>query len=355
MLKKSCSKLSLRVKATGLSLTITTLSLAVVATIGILQIRAQIALAQSRSADSVAMGLARAAELSLTVGDRTELSRLTASFLRDENILFAAAYGKGAEPLGLAVRDEKAWNAYQQHLPANCVVGQRTVEGSAAKDEFGGDLEADPAAPITATAAPQIPVEVGHVVVGLSTAPMIRAQREQIHLTIGATLLAALLGGVVLYLTLSAWLSRLQRLAAASETIAEGDFSQSLTDLHADEIGSLARSFEEMRLTLRERDRKLQKFTDTLQEQVHQRTGELELALHAAEEASRTKSLFLANMSPRTANTIERGHRHGGLAAGGRTESAAAAILRHRQVIRAFIGGADQRHPGLFQDRSRQA
>ena len=39
------------------------------------------------------------------------------------------------------------------------------------------------------------------------------------------------------------------------------------------------------------------KFTDTLQEQVKQRTADLETALLAAEEASRTKSLFLANMS----------------------------------------------------------
>jgi signal transduction histidine kinase/DNA-binding response OmpR family regulator len=296
MLKKSCSRISLRMKATGLSLVITGLSLALVATTGILQIRAQIELSQSRSADAVAMGLARAAELPLTVGDRTELGRLTASFLRDENILFAAAYGKGSEPMGVAIRDPKAWNSFLNHLPANCVVGERTVEAATGNDEFAADTQLDTSEAQRATAN-QGPATVGRVVVGLSTASMIRAQHEQLVRTIHATLGAAAFGGAVLFFALRAWLKRLQSLAAASETIAGGDFSQSLTDLHQDEIGSLARSFEEMRLTLRERDRKLQKFTDTLQEQVQQRTADLETALHAAEEASRTKSLFLANMS----------------------------------------------------------
>jgi signal transduction histidine kinase/CheY-like chemotaxis protein/HPt (histidine-containing phosphotransfer) domain-containing protein len=298
MLQKSCSKLSLRVKATCLSLAITTLSLIIVATTGIIQIRGQIEAEQYRSADAVAMGMARAAELALSVGDKAELNRLAASFLRDENVLFLAVYDKGTAPLGLGVRDAAAWSAYQRGTrdAAHCVVADRKVERSTQTDEFAADPDADPGAAAPQPAA-QHPLVVGHVVVGLSTAPGLRAEQEQIRMTITATALAALLGGAVLYVTLSAWLRRLQQLAEASMTIAEGDFTQSLTDLHDDEIGSLARSFEEMRLTLRERDRKLQKFTDTLQEQVQQRTKDLQAALLTAEEASRTKSLFLANMS----------------------------------------------------------
>jgi two-component system sensor histidine kinase/response regulator len=298
MLRKTNLKLSLRVKATGLSLVITTLSLLLVASTGIYQIRAQIKAEQARSADAVAMGMARAAELSLTVGDRQELARLAASFLRDDNILFVAAYGKGDAPLGLAVRDQNAWSAYRSGgaNTTHCVVGVRNVVGSAPTDEFAGDVESDPSG-ISSKPAPTAAKAVGRVVVGLSTAPTVLAEMRQIRLTIAATSFAALVGGLVLYFSLSAWLRRLQRLAAASVTMAEGDFDQSVTDLHDDEIGSLARSFEDMRLTLRERDRKLQKFTDTLQEQVKQRTADLETALAAAEEASRTKSLFLANMS----------------------------------------------------------
>ena len=90
---------------------------------------------------------------------------------------------------------------------------------------------------------------------------------------------------------------RLQRLADASELMARGDFSGSINDKHKDEIGKLAGSFDSMRVSLSERDIKLRNFMDTLQEQVKQRTRDLEAALNTAEEANRAKSLFLANMS----------------------------------------------------------
>ena len=79
--------------------------------------------------------------------------------------------------------------------------------------------------------------------------------------------------------------------------MARGDFSSSIDDRHNDEIGRLAHAYEGMRLALLERDRKLRGFTDTLQDQVRQRTSDLERAVLAAEEANRAKSLFLANMS----------------------------------------------------------
>src|SRR5271155_2951067 len=99
MLRKWYSKLGLRTKVSSIALAITTLSLAVVATAAMFQTRSQITAQERRSADSVAQGIARAAELSLTVGDQKELGRLTASFLRDPNILFIAAYGKGDQPI----------------------------------------------------------------------------------------------------------------------------------------------------------------------------------------------------------------------------------------------------------------
>jgi signal transduction histidine kinase/CheY-like chemotaxis protein/HPt (histidine-containing phosphotransfer) domain-containing protein len=120
---------------------------------------------------------------------------------------------------------------------------------------------------------------------------------QQSQMTLGVTLGAAGVGALILFVTLGRWLRRLQILAAASQSIAQGDFTRTIQDLHKDEIGNLARSFEAMRLTLEERDRKLRGFTETLQDQVKQRTSDLEQALLAAEEANRAKSMFLANMS----------------------------------------------------------
>src|SRR5436853_3615912 len=104
MLRQRIAKLTLRTKTSSISLAITALSLVAVAATGIVQLRNQIATEQRRTADSVALGFARAAELALTVRDSNELTRLANSFLRDETILFIAAYGASNQPLASAVR-----------------------------------------------------------------------------------------------------------------------------------------------------------------------------------------------------------------------------------------------------------
>ena len=112
-----------------------------------------------------------------------------------------------------------------------------------------------------------------------------------------AAVAAGLLAAGILFVILGPWIRRLQRLSDASKSISNGDFAGSVADDREDEIGVLARSFDAMCIALRQRDDKLRDFTSTLQDQVKQRTRDLEKALAVAEEASRTKSLFLANMS----------------------------------------------------------
>ncbi len=229
------------------------------------------------------------------------MTRLCQSFLRDDEVLFVAAYGPTSPPLGLAVRDREAWEAYQQGRTdgSRFIVGVREIDQVAKSDEFSADAEADPlAAPAPASASPPQPNKrVGHVVVGVSTVPMMNAQRQQVRFTIIVAVCAAGASATILFFGLGSWLQRLRKLADASQLISNGDFTGSLADYHHDEIGRLACSFEEMRVALQHRDQNLQRFTDTLQDQVQKRTLDLRTALAAAEEASRTKSLFLANMS----------------------------------------------------------
>ena len=92
MAKHRRIKLTLRTKATVLTVAITSLSLMAVAAVGVWQMRTHIATEQRRAAESVAQGIARASELAVAVHDKRELSRITDSFLRDENILFIATY-----------------------------------------------------------------------------------------------------------------------------------------------------------------------------------------------------------------------------------------------------------------------
>src|SRR5436853_317075 len=149
MLRQRIAKLTLRTKTSSISLAITALSLVAVAATGIVQLRNQIATEQRRTADSVALGFARAAELALAV----------------------------------------------------------------------------------------------RVVDGISTAPTINAQARQSRTTVIVTVAAAILGAIVLFLTLGAAMRRLQRLADASQSLSRGDFSFNIADRSDDEIGRLARSF----------------------------------------------------------------------------------------------------------------
>jgi signal transduction histidine kinase/CheY-like chemotaxis protein/HPt (histidine-containing phosphotransfer) domain-containing protein len=294
---KAYSRLSLRTKVTGLALVISTTALAIVATTGIVQMRAQIEAEQYHSADSVALGIARASELPLTVGDSKEMSRLANSFLRNPEILFIAAYTDRPEPLVITVRDQAAWDSFRNGATssANWLVGQSVVDAPSEIDEFGGD-PADPSEThLKNSAGKKVPA--GRIVVGLSTAASQHALAEQSRLILSTTCAAASIGALFLFVTLGAWMRRLQRLDVAAQSIARGDFTKSIDDTRDDEIGRLSHSFEEMRHALLERDRQLRRFTETLQQQVEQRTHDLEVALATAKEANHAKSLFLANMS----------------------------------------------------------
>ena len=290
------SNLSLRTKIAGISLGITMLSLLVVAIAGLLQIRAQIGIEEHRSADSVALGFANSAELEITVGNKPELEHMSASFIRDENVLFVAAYDANNKLLASAARDPSAWEQYQKSAQDSerFIIGRRSVESTPEADEFSGDTGTDLPAATANTNATRV---IGHVIVGLSTAAQVRAQEHQTRLTAAVTIIAAGAGALILFLTLGQWMRRLQRLAEVSWAISVGNFSGSINDTHDDEIGRLAKSFDDMRAALRKRDQELRRFTDTLQEQVADRTKDLQHALTVAEDANRAKSLFLANMS----------------------------------------------------------
>ncbi|MBK7665255.1 MAG: response regulator [Sterolibacteriaceae bacterium] len=116
---------------------------------------------------------------------------------------------------------------------------------------------------------------------------------------------AALCAGLAL-LASFALLSRLQRrisgpLSALAESMGEvsasGDYTLRARVATDDEIGTLARRFNEMLSEIETRDARLAAHRDELETQVEARTADLLRAKDVAEAASRAKSEFMATMS----------------------------------------------------------
>jgi signal transduction histidine kinase/ActR/RegA family two-component response regulator len=277
----------LRVKATLLLLVVVIAVQAVSALITIVETNRRLAIEQHAAADSIAMSLSQAAELALAVGDRTELERLAAGALRQSETVFVFVFDTSNRTLVRASRDNDLAIAFErgQDTATRAIVVEQPVTLSKS------DLD------VAGSAAGSTAGTVGRVVIGLSTKGMLAAQRSQALSTLSAMLVVIAILGTAVYIGVGTWTRRLGLLAGASERIALGQLHDPIADPRSDEIGRLARAFENMRIALAQRDAERQQFNQTLQLEIAERTRDLQLALQAAEGAARAKSEFLANMS----------------------------------------------------------
>lgn len=259
------TKRSLRVKAIVFVLVVMTMALLVTGTVSIVQTNLLIASQQRESVNSLAQSLARVCELPLAVRNRAELSRLLNRLTQDKYVLFTAVYDDKHQLMASNIRNEAAWQSYQQHAgeTTSMLLSTVQVELSQGTDEFDvfgiGEYPASRpsrSSENVGTSASRQNV-LGHVVVALSTEPMYLAQRSQTWVTLSMLILAAAGSSAIVFWTVTRWTKRLNNLVEASGRIARGDFTVAVFDSHVDEIGRLSKAYEEMRKAVQQRTTQL--------------------------------------------------------------------------------------------------
>jgi Amt family ammonium transporter len=297
-------KKSLRFKAISFVLALIVLVLGTTAAISIGHMNALVVEDKQKDAYANARNIAEVCELPLAVGDIAELTAQVKRFAGENGIRFVAVYNQRSrlvvcQPAGFAVPTQAAEDS---HADADYLIGQSPVTVVAGADDVsaggGADVRDASAASAARSAARAGDGKVvGSVVIGMSKELMYQAQRSQTLLTLVMALITASISGVLVFVVVSFWTRRLNRLVEASEHISMGDYSHPVESSHQDEVGRLSNAYERMRVAVQERDYELRGFNATLHQKVEERTAELLTAKEAAEAASRAKSEFLAKMS----------------------------------------------------------
>jgi signal transduction histidine kinase/HPt (histidine-containing phosphotransfer) domain-containing protein len=141
-------------------------------------------------------------------------------------------------------------------------------------------------------------VPVGRIVLVSDTSDLARRFRDVLLLAVlGAVLAIAV--GLVIAVRLQRSITRpLVQLTGTMAAIGRNhDYGTAVAVTGDDEVGVLARGFNRMIVEIRERDARLARHRDRLEQEVAERTADLRQAKEAAEAANGAKSEFLATMS----------------------------------------------------------
>ena len=282
---------SLRTKATLIVVAVVMVSLSLATTINIYQTNKLIEVEQKKSAESIAQGLAQAAELPLIVQDRQELNRLLDGFLWNEQIQFLLIYNNVGEIVAQRILDEHPFDQFinNGNLGQSLIVDQPIIFQTD-KDFSSWSSDSSGTGRVEKKA-------VGKVLVALSVSAARKAQLHQALVSLLAAHVAAAFGIFLIIKFIGDWTRRVDELVEATDAMKSGDFSRRIPLGAQDEIGKLSSAFESMRKAVRQRDHELHELNDSLHDLVRERTEKLESAMLEAQTANEAKSSFLANMS----------------------------------------------------------
>ncbi|MEG4031726.1 MULTISPECIES: urea ABC transporter substrate-binding protein [unclassified Microcoleus] len=140
--------------------------------------------------------------------------------------------------------------------------------------------------------AASIPAGVSEAAMGVLVQQTLAVASRTQHWLLGASVLS-LIAGIVAFVSVSAIIRNLGLLRETAELMASGDFTARSPVVSNDAIGVLSSTLN----TMAQQISSLLNGLEVRQQQLEERSEELEVAKNAAEAANRAKSTFLANMT----------------------------------------------------------
>jgi two-component system, NtrC family, sensor kinase len=117
---------------------------------------------------------------------------------------------------------------------------------------------------------------IGMANIGMGLQHMRKEIGDMTKVLIGLTMLVVLVGILLTIFLVNIFIKPVKRLVQATENVAKGDLSHIVEVTAKDEIGTLATSFNQMTISLRESREKIEEYNRTLENKVRERTVELE-------------------------------------------------------------------------------
>jgi len=257
--------LGLRGMATTIIVGVTVLALVVTTGVSVVETNQTIKKHYTASVTDAAHSLAVGCEQSLTAGDYGGLARLAHQFVQRDNGAFVVVFDGTGRIVSYAESEEGLWESYRG-------AGHQRAYAVAEKDIVAldsGDYVMDGSKPDDKAEV------IGKVLVGDTTEHMYSSQHRQALRACLAALIMAVIAVPLALLLFQFWVRRLNRLLVASDRLASGDLSTPIDDDRNDEIGRLARGFDQMRLSIKKHNKKLKAFNETLKQSVEERTQAL--------------------------------------------------------------------------------
>ncbi len=119
-------------------------------------------------------------------------------------------------------------------------------------------------------------------------AAVAKHQRQALVFTAASLLVVSLFSTWLIWLTVH---KPVRRLTEGTRAVAQGNLDYSLPETNHDEIGSLAVSFNQMTQELKKARAENRQWTETLEDRVRQKTGELESAYRSLTQSEKMASL----------------------------------------------------------------